>query len=182
MIRARSAVPDHIEADDDAGRAAREHMGREAYELNVQQFCCEGLNYGYYYDQSPIIVYDDETPPAYSMGSFTASTVPGCRAPHFWLPDGRSLYDALGQGYTLLRLKPKVAVSALVQAAAASGMPLTVLDIAQTDVPQAYRHALVLVREDQHIAWRGDALPEDANRWVAMLCGAQAKTPLAQAA
>lgn len=182
MIRARSAVPENIEADDDAGRAARERMGREAYALNVQQFCCEGLNYGYYYDQSPIIAYDQEAPPAYSMGSFTASTVPGCRAPHFWLPDGRSLYDALGQGYTLLRLNPMVAVTALAQAAAASGMPLTVLDIAQPDLPQAYRHALVLVREDQHIAWRGDALPEDAYRWVATLCGVQAKAPAAQAA
>ena len=33
--------------------------------------------------------------PGYSMAEFTASTVPGCRAPHFWLADGRSLPSAL---------------------------------------------------------------------------------------
>jgi hypothetical protein len=175
MIRARSAVPENIEADDALGQAARDRIGQEAYDLNVQQFCCEGLNYGYFYDQSPIIVADGQSPPAYSMGSFTASTVPGCRAPHFWLQDGRSIYDAYGQGYTLLRFDPRADVFPFAQAAAKRGMPLEVLDIAQKDVPVAYRHALVLVRDDQHVAWRGDAIPEDAENLVSILCGAQAE-------
>ena len=42
------------------------------------------------------------------MGDFTPSTVPGCRAPHFCLADGRSLYDAFGADYTLLRFDPTV--------------------------------------------------------------------------
>src|SRR5690606_34976219 len=96
MIKARSAVPANIEDGDAAGAAARALIGEEAYQLNVQQFCCAGLNYGYYYEGSPIIESDGEAPPAYTMGGFTPSTVPGCRAPHFWLADGRSLYDALG--------------------------------------------------------------------------------------
>src|SRR5207244_9658550 len=62
-----------------------------SYDLNVQQYCCAGLNFGYYYDRSPIIAHDGEAPPPYSMGSFTASTVPGARVPHLWLSDGRSL-------------------------------------------------------------------------------------------
>src|SRR5207253_4302454 len=108
MIKARSAVPPNIEADDAAGEQERQRIGQEAYELNVQQFCCAGLNFGYFYRGSPIILADGEEPPPYTMGSFTESTVPGCRAPHFWLPDGRSLYDAFGQGYTLLRFDPRV--------------------------------------------------------------------------
>src|SRR5205085_10062509 len=129
MIKARSAVPPDIEAADAGGAAARERIGRESYELNVQQFCCAGLNFGYFYQGSPIIVADDEAPPAYSMGDFTPSTVPGCRAPHFWLPDGRSLYDAFGQGYTLLRLDPRIDVAPLQAAARARRMPLTLPDI-----------------------------------------------------
>ncbi len=78
-------------------------LGKQAYDLNVQQYCCGGLNFGYYYDKSPIIAYDEATPPAYGMADFTPSTVPGCRVPHIWLNDGRSLYDALGPDYTLLR-------------------------------------------------------------------------------
>jgi 2-polyprenyl-6-methoxyphenol hydroxylase-like FAD-dependent oxidoreductase len=171
MIRARGAVPQDIEAPGPAGDALREAIGHEAYELNVQQFCCAGLNFGYYYAGSPIIAYDDAQPPGYSMGSFTPSTVPGCRAPHFWLPDGRSAYDAFGPGYTLLRLDPTVDASALQHAARRAGMPLQLLDVEAATLPPAYAHRLVLCRADQHVVWRGDRLPAQAEALVAMLCG-----------
>jgi len=173
MIRARRAVPPNIEAEDDAGRLARQEIGREAYELNVQQFCCAGLNFGYYYEASPIIVPDDEAPPAYTMGGFTPSTVPGCRAPHVWLPDGRSLYDAFGPGYTLLQLDGTVDTGPLVAAAQGRGVPLTVLDLSDLSLPEAYRHPLVLCRQDQHVAWRGDRLPDDPVALVDLLRGAR---------
>jgi 2-polyprenyl-6-methoxyphenol hydroxylase-like FAD-dependent oxidoreductase len=182
MIKARRAVPANIEAPDGAGEQAREEIGREAYELNVQQFCCAGLNFGYFYDGSPIIAADGEAPPAYTMGGFTPSTAPGCRAPHFWLPDGRSLYDAFGPGYTLLRFDADVDVVPLQAAAAARGMPLTVLDVAGVAVPEGYRHALVLAREDQHVAWRGDRLPADALGLVDLLRGAAAPAAMKLAA
>ena len=173
MIRARSAVPPNIEAADEAGAAERARIGQESYDLNVQQFCCAGLNFGYYYSGSPVMVADGEAPPAYTMGGFTPSTVPGCRAPHFWLADGRSLYDAFGPGYTLLRLDAGADVAPLVAAAQARRMPLVVLDVKARDgVPGAYRHKLVLCRADQHVVWRGDALPVDAGALVGVLCGA----------
>lgn len=172
MIKARRAVPPNIEAADAEGERARREVGEEAYALNVQQFCCAGLNFGYFYEGSPIIAADGEAPPPYTMGDFTASTVPGCRAPHFWLADGRSLYDAFGQGYTLLRLDPGVDVRPLQAAAAAQRMPLTLVDIVGVQVPEAYRHKLVLCRDDQHVAWRGDAVPGDAAALVALLRGA----------
>lgn len=172
MIRARRAVPQDIEAPGPEGDALRAEIGREAYELNVQQFCCAGLNFGYFYSGSPIIVADGEhAPPAYSMGGFAPSTVPGCRAPHFWLADGRSLYDAFGPGYTLLRFDRSADVSALERAARAYGMPLAVVDIDAADVPRAYMHRLVLCRADQHVAWRGAHVPPDAYELVALLRG-----------
>ena len=172
MIRARGAVPPDIEAPGPEGDAVRARVGAQAYELNVQQFCCAGLNFGYFYQGSPIILDDGEAPPAYTMGGFTASTVPGCRAPHFWLPDGRSLYDAFGQGYTLLRFDGSVDVEALVAGARARRMPLTVLDVPPgAQVPPAYRHKLVLCRDDQHVAWRGDAVPRSVDTLVDALRG-----------
>ncbi|MDE2604670.1 MAG: FAD-dependent oxidoreductase [Burkholderiales bacterium] len=173
MIKARRAVPANIEAPDAEGERVRAEVGREAYELNVQQFCCAGLNFGYYYEGSPIIASDGEAPPPYTMGGFTPSTVPGCRAPHFWRADGRSLYDAFGQGYTLLRFDPGADVRPLQAAAQARGLPLTVLDIAGVAVPEAYRHKLVLCRDDQHVAWRGDCVPADALALVDLLRGAR---------
>jgi 2-polyprenyl-6-methoxyphenol hydroxylase-like FAD-dependent oxidoreductase len=171
MIKARRAVPPNIEADDAAGAQARREVGEEAYALNVQQFCCAGLNFGYFYEGSPIIAADGEAPPAYSMGDFTASTVPGCRAPHFWLADGRSLYDAFGGGYTLLRFDAAADITALQDAARARRMPLAVVDVTGVEAPAAYRHKLVLCRDDQHVAWRGDAVPRDAAGLVGLLCG-----------
>ena len=119
MAKQRRGVPPEIEEEGPAGDAARAAVGRAAYDLNVQQYCAAGLNFGYYYDDSPIIAYDGAPHPPYSMGDFTPSTVPGCRTPHLWLGDGRSLYDALGPEYTLLRFDPTVAVDGLLAAAAA---------------------------------------------------------------
>lgn len=172
MIKARGAVPPNIEADDAAGAAERVRVGAEAYELNVQQFCCAGLNFGSFYSDSTLIVADDEAPPAYTMGSFTPSTVPGCRLPHVWLADGRSVFDALGPAYTLLRRDPHIDASALLRSAEAHGMPLQVLDAEPRDGwPPPYRHALLLVRNDTHVVWRGDALPRHCDDLVQRLCG-----------
>lgn len=178
MIRARGAVPPDLEAPGPQGEALRAAVGKEAYDLNVQQFCCAGLNFGYFYADSPLIVADGEAPPPYSMGSFTPSTVPGCRAPHFWLEDGRSLYDAFGPGYTLLRSRQAIDIEALLAAAREAGMPLTVIDVNAAQLPDGYRHPLVLCRADQHVVWRGEQLPENAGALVARLCGrADARVP-----
>jgi hypothetical protein len=114
----RAAVPYNIEQAGPEGDAARARVGREAYEVNVSQFCCGGLNFGYFYAASPIIAYDGEAAPAYTMSDFSQSTVPGCRTPHLWLRDGRSLDDALGSDFALLRFDQKVEIEALVEAAA----------------------------------------------------------------
>jgi hypothetical protein len=173
MIRARGAVPENIEAPGPEGHAVRARVGREAYDLNVQQFCCGGLNFGYYYTDSPLIVDDGEAPPPYTMADFTPSTVPGCRVPHFFLADGRSLYDALGPGYTLLRLDGRADPSAVLAAARLRGVPMTLVDPqAREGLPEAYRHALVLCRGDQHVVWRGDRVPAEPARLIERLRGA----------
>jgi choline dehydrogenase-like flavoprotein len=74
-IRRRGAVPDEIEDAGAAGELARAEVGRLAYEINVQQYACAGLNFGTYYDRSPIIAYDGAEQPAYTMNSYKPSTV-----------------------------------------------------------------------------------------------------------
>jgi hypothetical protein len=172
MAKARKSIPPEIEADGPEGDVVRAMIGRLAYDLNVQQYCCAGLNFGYFYQDSPIIAYDGETPPPYTMGDFTPSTVPGARMPHAWLADGRSLYDALGPHYTLLRLDPRIDVSGLTTAAAAAAMPLTVLELSEAELPEIVQHKLLLVRSDQHVAWRGNEPPTDPAGLVEILRGA----------
>jgi 2-polyprenyl-6-methoxyphenol hydroxylase-like FAD-dependent oxidoreductase len=170
----RSAVPAEIEDSGPAGDAARAAFGATVVALNTPQFCCGGLNFGSFYEDSPIIAYDGEAAPDYTMYEFTPSTVPGCRTPHVWLRDGRSLYDAIGAGYTLLRFDRTVDVDTIVAAARARRLPLSVLDVASDEAAGLYHHKLVLSRPDQHVAWRGDAAPVDATALVDRLRGAGA--------
>ena len=171
LSRQRSEVPDNIDADDEAGEQARLALGKRAYDLNVQQYCCGGLNFGYYYDKSPIIAYDEGTPPTYGMADFTPSTVPGCRVPHIWLNDGRSLYDALGPDYTLLRFDTAIDVSDLMSEAARAQVPIKLLDIASSESAGIYDRSLVLARPDQHVAWRGNLPPKDPKELVDLISG-----------
>ncbi len=168
----REISPD-IERQDEVGTATRAAFGKETYELYIQQQCCGGLNFGYFYAGSPVIAYDSELHPTYSMGHFTSSSVPGCRAPHFWLNEDRSLYDALGDGFALLRFDLSVIVTGIVDAAARRGLPLVVLDLDGSDAHDLYARKLVLVRPDRHVAWRGDAEPASPMELLDLVRGAR---------
>ena len=172
LTRARAEVPANIEDPGPEGDALRQRIGRAMYELNMPQFCCGGLNFGYFYDRSPVIAYDGEMAPPYTMYDFTPSTVPGCRVPHVWLRDGRSLYDAMGAGFTLLRFDRSVSVDALVDAATVRHAPIAVLDVDSDEAASLYRDKLVLSRPDQHVAWRGNAVPADALTLIDRVRGA----------
>src|SRR5260370_27608153 len=128
-IRRRLAVPNEIEDAGPSGELARREVGRLAYEINVQQYACAALNFGSYYDRSPIIAYDGSATPAYTLDSYTPSTVPGCRTPHLWCEDGQSLYDAMREGFTLLRLDAPLELATLETAPRSRRVPLRVLDI-----------------------------------------------------
>ncbi len=173
MARQRGAVPSDIEDESPAGAAARRTLGQAAYDLNVQQYCAAGPNFGSYTDRSPIIAYDGAPHPPYTMGSFTPSTVPGCRTAHLWLDD-RSLYDAMGSDYTLLRFDPSLDVTPLAAAARRRRVPLAVVEVSATLAPDLYQHRLVLSRPDQIVAWRGESVPADPLRLVDRLRGAAA--------
>ena len=172
----RNTIPDNLEEPGpEGGRALSARRSKDAYELNVGQFCCGGLNFGYFYKDSPIIAYDGEEAPAYTLYDFTQSTIPGCRTPHLWLRDGRSLYDALGPDFTLLRFDPAVEVGGLLAAAAKHGLPMTVLDVDGNEAAWLYPHKLLLSRPDQHVAWRGDEPPDDPATLIDRVRGASAR-------
>ncbi len=47
------------------------------------------------------------------------------------------------------------------RAARHRGVPIAVVELAEDDVRDICQRRLVLVRPDGHVAWRGDALPDD---------------------
>jgi hypothetical protein len=116
------------------------------------EFHSLGLVLGYSYAGSPV-VQPGHARPDLDPVTFTPTTEPGVRLPHTWLPDGSSLFDHLGRSLTLLG--PLAAfsddVAAFVAHATALGIPLTILE-----APENYpwHDEFLLVRPDQHIAWR----------------------------
>ena len=170
--RQRRSVPQEIEDDTPAGAAAREALGKATYELNVQQYAAAGLNFGYFYDRSPIVAYDGAAHPEYSMGGFTPSTVPGCRTPHIEMHDGSSLYDHLGPEYTIIRTDQTIDSSRLIGAFEERCVPCKLLDVDSDIAGDAYDVPLLISRPDQHVGWRGNEPPVDPHALVDRLRGA----------
>jgi hypothetical protein len=83
------------------------------------------------------------------------------RAPHVFLEDGTPIFERFSSGFTLLRFRDED-VSALERAAQLRGVPMQTVDIRDRRATELYERALVLVRPDQHVAWRGDKAPGDS--------------------
>jgi 2-polyprenyl-6-methoxyphenol hydroxylase-like FAD-dependent oxidoreductase len=114
------------------------------------EFYSLGLVLGYSYAGSPVIQPGAGTGAIADTTAYSPAAEPGARLPHAWMPDGTSLYDRLGPGFTLLG--PAHRQSALLaERARAGGMPLT---LAQAPPAYPWRDEFLLVRPDQHIAWR----------------------------
>src|SRR5215469_3933601 len=167
-------LPENYEEPGPEGDAVRAGIGHAAYERNLGQCCCGGLNFGYFYKDSPIIAYDGEEAPSYTMYDFKQSTVPGCRTPHFWQRDGRSIYDDLGPDFTLLRFDRAVEVDGLLAAAANRGVPMKLLDLEGETAAALYPCKLLLSRPDLHVAWRGNKPPDDPIGLIDRVRGASA--------
>lgn len=145
------------------GQAARRNIGDSLQVSLHQEWCSQGIALGYRYDKSPIVI-PDGSPNTGDHPSFYEPTArPGHRAPHAWLPDGRSTLDLFGQDFVLLCFGTDAAQSKpLLQAAHAVGMPLRVECIEQPEIRALYQRNLVLVRPDGHVAWRGDELLQNS--------------------
>jgi hypothetical protein len=136
-----------------AGAAARDALGAQIKAAKIREFSTLGVVKGYHYSGSPIVVADGSAPPARDFKQYAPSAHPGCIAPHAWLADGSSLYDHFGQGFTLL------STDGTDVAMPSSSVPLKVLK--QRGLRELYQARYALIRPDQHVAWRGESLPDD---------------------
>ena len=144
-----------VDADDDRGKQLRAELARRL-EVKHSEFHSLGLVLGYDYRDSSVVVQDGQLLPEPKLDTFVPSAHPGARLPHAWLPDGTSIYDHLSDGFTVLRLSPDGDAKPLLDAAQRRSVPLTLLDLSSTpQLRQSYGSDLLLIRPDQHIAWRG---------------------------
>ena len=168
-------VPPELDHDSPEGAHARAETGAFLSTFG-EEYASLGVQLGARYDSSPIIVQDGLAPDD-DLANYVPTSVPGGRAPHFWLDTGRekgsSLYDHLGIGFTLLCLNNVGAdVDTLQRAAEARGIPLKILHIDNSQALEMYGVGKALIRPDQHICWRGDTVPEDVKALLDTVTGA----------
>jgi FAD binding domain len=164
-----------IEEDSEAGNQLRDKARVAIMRTRAKEFRHDsaGIELGYRYENSPICVSDSTSPPALDHGLYVPSTWPGVRAPHVWLKDGRSTLDLFGKGFTFLDLSGKTTdTNTITQAANNVGLPLEVVALDDPKLCEVYERSFVLVRPDGHVAWRGDALPPNADEIIEKVRGA----------
>ncbi|MFF1253848.1 FAD-dependent monooxygenase [Pseudarthrobacter sp. NPDC058329] len=151
-----------------AGGAAARETAREALAVKQSEFDSLGLVLGYAYGDSPVVVPDGSQAPVEDPIVYVPSASPGALLPHAWLDETASVYDLLGKGFTLLvdsaALAGTPAAEAFASVAVAAdrkGIPVVIAAVGPFDDGTApcelWGADAVLVRPDQHVAWRGSS-------------------------
>ena len=151
-------APPEIEEDSECGRTARRHASAHFNQHARAEFNIPGVTFGGRYDGSPIIIADGTSPPPDAANIYVPTACPGGRAPHAWLDGEISLFDTFGFEWTLLRFGPDAPDGDVFRdAASALGADLRIVT-APADLRDFYGADLALIRPDQIVAWRGNAL------------------------
>lgn len=148
--------PRRVDGDDEDALALRKRI-HEYYQLHDGENKDFGIEMGYRY-VSPIVIRrdDDGVEPEFTPRRYTPTTWPGGRAPHLYLTNGTSIFDLFGKDWALLVFtNQEVGQTHLVTAVRALGLSLRLVDLSgEEDAKRLYERNLVLVRPDQHVAWR----------------------------
>ncbi len=125
-----------------------------------------GAQFGSRYPDSPVICAEQGEAPGWDWRRITPTTWPGSRVPAVRLSGGAQLFDRFGPGFTLVDLSGREAGAPLARDATRRGIPMAYLPLDDAAVRACWERELVLVRPDQHAAWRADTPADD---WSAVL-------------
>lgn len=146
-------VPVAIEDSGEEGRRARKRAGDQIAAAVTQEALTRGLQFGTRYEDSPITIADGTPAPPDSPTEYIPTARPGSRLPHVMLAEG-PIYDQLGPWFTLLCIGVPVETVTAGLDLESLGIPVTVKRVDHDDLSTTYGAVYVLVRPDQHVAWR----------------------------
>ena len=166
-VLADDLIDDLIDDEGELGERSRRRAA-ELLTAKESEFLSLGLVLGYHYGSSPLVTPSGAEPPRADPVHYQPSAAPGCLLPHTWIDDATSLYDVLSSGFTLLidgRAPDAPTPDELAQVitvAETHGIALATKFLsgsAGASPAATYRSVwqapMVLVRPDQHVAWRG---------------------------
>ncbi|EXJ69170.1 uncharacterized protein A1O5_08105 [Cladophialophora psammophila CBS 110553] len=156
---------DAINSDTKEGKAARQSI-HEHYQKNSGENTDLGMEMGFRH-RSSIIVPDGEhtSEPEWSPSRYVPTTWPGSRAPHVFLNDGTPIFDLLHPtGWTLVTFgKTHISAQYLIDSAEELNIPIKHLSLlGESLAEELWERKMVLIRPDQHVAWRGESLSSPA--------------------
>lgn len=159
---------------DEPGPAGQQARAAAAEVLSAKEteFYGLGLVLGYDYVGSDLVTPAGSPAPPVDPVRYVPSAAPGCLLPHAWLDDGDSLYDRLGPDFTVL----VAAEAGELAEPAARAIVGTEVPVVVRTVPvsaEAWEAPVVLVRPDQHVAWRGHQ-PEELAAALLRAAGCEA--------
>lgn len=142
--------------------AARATVAEAVHLTKDAEFHSLGLVLGTSYATSPIVAGESDPPidPPPDPTVFRPTAAPGHRLPHRWMPSGASLFDLLAPEYSLVGDIESPGATRIIDAARQLAIPLTPVGVGIEVANELCDAALVLVRPDQHIAWRGTDIPD----------------------
>ena len=185
----KQAEPGVILDDSPAGEELRNRVTNHVHTENIENFCY-GVELGYRYNGSPVVVPDREEPePIWTVTDYIPSTWPGARPPHVWL-NGKmgevSIFDLFGNDFTLVDFtRDGIFIKAFEPEFKKAGVPAKMVHLPdETYVRVLWGRDAVLVRPDDMVAWRafvnGD-VPADIASIIAIAVGTQASISIREA-
>jgi hypothetical protein len=119
-----------------------------------------GIELDYRFPGSPVIVAEPGAiERAWKSQAYSPSTLPGSRAPHVFLADGKtSIFSRLGREYTIVDFSSAGALSLrLEELAKENGLLLSRLHLPSEGLAsKVWEREVVLVRPDHFVAWRAN--------------------------
>ncbi|KAH8893625.1 hypothetical protein GQ53DRAFT_780432 [Thozetella sp. PMI_491] len=149
--------PGAVLSDSEEGKKLRARIA-EHFESHDGENQDHGIEMGYRYNGSPVVVPDGEVQePEWNPRNYIPSTWPGSRVPHVFLEGSEtSIFDLLGPDYTIVDFSEvgKWATK-FSEAAARLNIPLLQVHLPEEKhVRDIWGREAVLIRPDDHVSWR----------------------------
>jgi 2-polyprenyl-6-methoxyphenol hydroxylase-like FAD-dependent oxidoreductase len=164
--------PENIDEEGPDGVARRAELAQKIIEIGNAENESLGIELGYSYAGSSLVCNEPSDECQDDPLVYLPTTTPGYRPPAVYLANGQPLFGLFGPEYTLLNLESDAIDSRKIEKSASSiGLPLTVVSIDDDHVRSLYRYNLVLIRPDQHVAWRGQQAPDNIEEILNKVAG-----------